>query len=172
MRDRPKTPISVRFARHVHFCDSGCWAWTGAKNENGYGVIGRGRRGEGNAKAHRLSFEIFHAVQLNPQQVICHRCDNPACVNPDHLFVGTQQDNLADMVSKERGSTPPLLRGTENPKAKLNEHLVRRAFRLREDGLSTYRIADELGVSRPAICSVLNKKTWRHVDVRTSNHIS
>jgi orotate phosphoribosyltransferase-like protein len=64
------------------------------------------------------------------------------------------------------------LRGTDNPKAKLNEQLVRRAFRLRENGLSTYRIADELGVSRPAICFVLNRKTWRHVDVRISNHNS
>ena len=171
MKDSGKTPIGLRFIRHVHFCDCGCWEWTGARNEHGYGVIGRGRRGEGNIKAHRLSFEIFNAVQLNPEQVICHRCDNPACVNPGHLFVGTQQDNLADMIGKDRGSKPPLLLGTGNPRAKLNEDLVRRAFGLRENGASTYRIAHELGVSRPAICSVLNRKTWRHVDVRTSNHI-
>lgn len=172
MSRKEPTPIGLRFIRFVSFCECRCWEWTGAKNECGYGVIGRGRRGEGNIKAHRLSFEIFNSVQLKPEQVICHRCDNPGCVNPDHLFVGTQRDNVTDMLSKDRGSKPPLLKGVGNPKAKLNENMVRRAFRLRQNGFTTYRIADELGVSRPAICSVLNRKTWRDVDVRTSNHHS
>jgi len=158
-------PVGIRFIKYVNFTNDGCWEWTGAKNDNGYGVIGRGRRGGGIIKAHRLSYEIFHADELSPEQVICHRCDNPACVNPAHLFIGTQAENLKDMREKRRGSKPPVFKGTDNHKAKLNEEKVRRVFKLRQDGLSTYRIAEEFGVSRPAICQVLNRNTWRHVHV-------
>ena len=168
MTGRPMTDISIRFGRKVFLADSGCFEWAGACNEHGYGVLGRGRRGQLNIKAHRLSYEIFNDTKLDSSVCVCHRCDNPRCVNPQHLYLGTQQENLADMFRKKRNSPPPLLAGTKNPKAKLDAEKVQRAFSLRRQGLTTYQIADELGVCRTAICSVLNRKTWRSINV-TSN---
>lgn len=165
MTMRTHRPLSERFARYIRIADSGCWEWTGARTEHGYGVIGRGRRGEGNVKAHRLAFERFHDVRLTPEQCVCHRCDNPCCVNPEHLFLGTRGDNHTDMRRKGRGSCPPLLTGSRHPKAKLDETKVISVFVLRRQGLTTYRIAERMGVSRATIGYVLNRKTWRHVHV-------
>ncbi len=165
MSSRSQAPLAIRFARRVHAVPGSCWTWMGAKNEHGYGVLGRGARRDGVTKAHRVSYEIFYGIELGSSQCVLHRCDNPGCVNPDHLFLGTQQDNVSDMRIKRRGSPPPHRTGVSNNKAKLNDEKVRQVFDMRRTGLSTYQIAACLGVSRPAVCSVLNRKTWRHVDV-------
>src|SRR5690606_5411912 len=102
--------------------NSGCWLWTGATNELGYGVIGLGRREQGTAKAHRVSYEL-HKGPTNGLCVL-HECDNPACVNPSHLFLGTLKDNSRDCVRKGRNFIPDN-RGTKAKWARLNEDHVR-----------------------------------------------
>ncbi len=165
MSRKHRIPIGLRFARHLQPNTNECWIWAGARNEHGYGVIGRGKRNHGNTKAHRVAYEIFYDVKLAPSDLVLHRCDNPSCVNPMHLWLGNQRDNMQDMLLKGRGSLPPVRRGTDNNKAKLDECKVRQIFQLRCNGYTTYQIAAMFGVSRPAICSVLNRYTWRHVDV-------
>lgn len=86
---------------------STCWIWTGARNPAGYGNI-RGFKSE-TMKAHRLSW-IMHRGDIPKGMNVCHHCDNPPCVNPDHLFIGTFQDNTADCKSKGRLRSGPLRR--------------------------------------------------------------
>src|SRR6478609_2944250 len=83
----------------------GCWEWRGARTAAGYGEIHKGGK---QRLAHGLSYERF-VGPIPPGNVICHRCDNPGCVRPDHLFAGTQADNMVDMYAKGRGwlSTAP-----------------------------------------------------------------
>ena len=80
-----------------------CWEWTAAKDPNGYGRFRVGR-GMSTALSHRLAWQLTHGEK--PSLHVCHHCDNPSCVNPAHLFLGTNADNLADMRAKGRGKTP------------------------------------------------------------------
>lgn len=81
--------------------NSGCWIWLKALNGKGYGVFNRGGRGEGNIKAHQASFEEYKGPRGNLN--VLHRCHNRCCINPDHLYLGTQADNVRDMMAANRG---------------------------------------------------------------------
>jgi hypothetical protein len=92
-------PIEERFWKFVDKGkDDECWNWIGAKKDNGYGVIGLGKK---LIRAPRLSYTIAYG-EIPEGKFICHRCDNPSCVNPKHLFLGTNQDNMNDMCDKGR----------------------------------------------------------------------
>lgn len=81
-----------------------CWLWTGHRLPNGRAYISLGRRGDGREYVHRFAFKLGHpGTALEPADKVCHRCDNPSCCNPAHLFKGTQADNIHDMLAKGRG---------------------------------------------------------------------
>ena len=94
----PRVPDEVRFWRHVKKSD-GCWEWTAGNNGHGYGWATRYR--QLSVAAHRFSWEM-HFGPIPPGLIVCHHCDNPPCVRPDHLFVGTYKDNMQDCVRKGR----------------------------------------------------------------------
>jgi hypothetical protein len=86
----------------IKYAESGCWLWTGAKTEFGYGKIGAGGCGKGMLRVHRVMWAAYNRA-LKPGECVLHHCDTPACCNPSHLFVGSKADNTRDMASKGRG---------------------------------------------------------------------
>jgi hypothetical protein len=99
---RRTTPIAMRFWNKVAIAaPDDCWEWRGSRDHHGYGRIQRGRKGDGVVKAHRLSYELAHGP-ISSDLDVCHRCDNPPCVNPAHLFLGDATVNALDMVHKGR----------------------------------------------------------------------
>lgn len=139
--------------------EEGCWPWTGEKNVGGYGIISvRGKR----QLAHRVSFSL-HVGPITNGMHVCHHCDNPCCVRPDHLFMGTRTDNMRDMVSKGRHA---VRRGVDNPASKLNPEAVQeiRALSRAEGAKQTVSsLARKYGVSRRAIRFVISGESWRGV---------
>ena len=154
-------PIAERFESKVERIPfMGCWLWMGAVNERGYGVIGRGARGEGMEKAHRLSYRL-HKGEIPDGNVIMHKCGNPTCVNPGHLVAGTQKENAQDTVRMGRLKLPD--NSCENAKwAKLNAEAVReiRSQKGGKKGTGT-ALARKYGVSKSAIYQVWAGANWQ-----------
>ncbi|MDF3046723.1 MAG: sle1 [Ornithinibacter sp.] len=150
--------LSERFwAKVDRRSDEECWPWTAATNEHGYGVIRpEGRRSGPTLKAHRVALQLA-GVDVEGQ-VVRHSCDNPPCVNPLHLTVGSQADNIADMHDRGRGNL-----GSVNGQAKLTEAQVVEIRRRVADGEMKKRLAIEYGVDPSTITAVIKRKTWRHV---------
>ena len=140
--------------------ETGCWEWTGGKDKNGYGMTWDGEKWR---KSHRVFYEWMVGA-IRPGLFVCHRCDNPSCVNPGHLFLGTQKDNIQDAMSKKRFKFPRARNGTSNPMAVLTETQVR-YIRLSHDGrrASTGRLARELGVSLGVVRCVASHKSYKNV---------
>ena len=112
---RPRKTLEEFFWARVVKSDN-CWEWTGKKQSSGHGqvILHRGAKQLG---AHRVSWEI-HNGSIPKGMYVCHKCDNPSCMNPDHLFIGTNLDNIKDMWAKGRGKPPPDVKSsrTECPK--------------------------------------------------------
>lgn len=147
-------PLEQRFWRRV-IKKEGCWGWSGFCNFFGYGQISLP---SGNAtNAHRVSWELHYGTIPEGMWVL-HRCDNPPCVNPEHLFLGTHEDNMRDMAQKNRSP-----KGESSPVSKLTDDIVREMRSLRAQGWSQQRIADKFGVSQPLVGMVCRRKIWSHV---------
>lgn len=150
--------------------NTGCWLWAGAAISKGYGYLAAGGKSR---RVHRLSFEHF-VRPLVGDEIVCHKCDQPCCVNPAHLFAGTHKDNAQDRVKKGRGggSVPPLHIGTKNHLSKLTDDDVRAIRREYLPNQKVYRgtsprsslgLALRYGVRPGAIQCIVNGKTWKHV---------
>lgn len=137
-----------------------CWTWI-SSTSRGYGMFWLSGR---SVLAHRVSWEIHNGPIPDGMDVL-HKCDRPYCVNPDHLFLGTHLDNMADMRRKNR--TGPRAKhinvGETHPRAKLTEDDVRRIRDLYKIGLSQHKIAEKFGVNQGTVSQILSGKIWTHV---------
>lgn len=141
-RGRKPTPLEGRFWAKVQKTE-GCWLWTGAKNEHGYGRIGLDHKA---VQATHTSWFLAHGYW---PRFLCHSCDTPACVRPDHLFEGDHEINAADRDQKGRGKPfrGERIRGEAISKAKLTEAAVKEIRRLRsQEGLTQRELARAFGV--------------------------
>jgi hypothetical protein len=151
-------PIEERFWGSVKVAGPDeCWEWQAGRSK-GYGVIkwdGKQR------KAHRISWMLAHGEM--PELLVCHHCDNPPCVNPAHLFLGTHRDNVMDKVSKGR---QPSGVGELNACALLNESQVEAILQRAQHGEAYSWIAQDFGVSSAAVSRICLGKNWPHVYAR------
>lgn len=145
---KPERPLEERFLEKISKEPSGCWHWTGQKNAAGYGMIWKDRKAQ---RAHRISYALFRGP-LNADQVVCHHCDNPQCVNPDHLFKGTRLDNNRDAAKK--GRTPL---GEKHGNSKLTEAQVRL---IKHSSKSLSILAKKFGVSKTTINNIKRGRGW------------
>jgi HNH endonuclease len=155
-RYKDRLPLIERFWSKVNKTDT-CWLWTGGKNGAGYGLIILDNSKEGSMLAHRLSWEI-HNEPISDGLCALHKCDNPSCVNPYHLFLGTHQDNSDDKVAK--GRSP---RGETHHHSSLTEDKVREIRRLANEGKTHQSIADMFSVKREAVSKIVRRERWKHV---------
>lgn len=172
-----------------------CWLWTGSADESGYGSFRVGKKIE---YAHRVSYSIANGVSLSwegysAKSSVCHRCDNPRCVNPAHLFLGTHTDNMSDCVSKGRKNAPTgdrhgsrakphtrargashgtrthpesVRRGDDNGNSKLTEILARLIKERYASGTATQKaIAAEFGIDHSTVSAIVRGRIWRHVTI-------
>jgi hypothetical protein len=133
--------------------EAGCWIWTGTTTLRGYGQIISNNRKH---YAHRASYEVFIGP-IPDGMYVCHACDNVYCVNPAHLFLGTQKQNLEDMARKKRSTW-----GEKNPMAKLTSSDAKKIKELAQSGLTTKQLSKQFNVSTSNITAILRKERWNH----------
>lgn len=134
---------------------AGCWIWDLSKNKLGYGWV----RFRGKVmQAHRASYFAFNEDLSSSKEFVCHSCDNPSCVNPEHLWVGTAWDNIKDMTSKRRNR-----RGESHHKSVLSENSVVEIKLRLLVGESTKSISSLFGVTPGTIHSIKIGKSWKHI---------
>lgn len=152
-----KEDLKTRFLKYINVKENGCWEWTAYKNANGYGCIGVDRK---SCLSHRVAYAIFVGDIPNGVCVL-HKCDNPGCVNPDHLFLGSRIDNIFDMIGKKRDRH---LFGEQHGRSKLTGSDVVKIRKLLKSGfVSQEKIAKMFGITQCVISDINLGRIWRSV---------
>lgn len=137
---------------------SDCILWTGSTTGGGYGSVRVLRDGKyHNMVAHRFSYEHHFGVTVPRELCVCHKCDTPACVNPDHLFLGTLQDNIQDRDAKGRTAKGERSHLSKLTAVQVDE--IRRRFA--QGGITRFALAREYGVVDTTICYIISRRTWK-----------
>lgn len=156
VKHRSKAPLKERFWLFVdRRGEKECWLWTGSVRGAGYGRISDGAR---SIPAHRVSYEL-HYGPIPEGLLVCHKCDVPGCVNPNHLFVGTQKENLADRNAKGRFHP---VKGEKHGRSKLTNGQVRLILK---DSRKHQDIASDHGISSAMVCCIKARKNWTHIHI-------
>lgn len=139
--------------------EDGCLIFSGGRDPFNYGLVWNGER-KSKVRAHRVVYEYYNGV-IPKGMVIRHTCDNPPCCNIEHLVIGTQQENMRDMVERGRASSRP---GENHPNSVLTDKDVLEIRRLREENGITYKeLAEKFCVSQSLIAQVITRRSWKHL---------
>jgi hypothetical protein len=155
MRIYTSEPAISRWFKNISIMPSGCWEVTSHAKMNGYPTIYE-KSVNHSRVAHRISYEYFHG-EIGDSCVL-HRCDNRLCSNPDHLFLGTRTENMADKVAKGRQ-----LQGESVPVSKLSELQVREILKIEKGSMTQKAIAEKYGVHPRTIGLIQSRKNWKHI---------
>lgn len=158
-RGSPRKPIATSYWEKVEQHETGCWGWRAWTDRHGYGYVGKGGARSGRLLAHRVSWEL-HYGPIPDGLWVLHRCDNPPCTRPDHLFLGTPADNTHDAQRKGRLVPMEHPTGADAPRAVLTPH---DAVSIRERlsrGERQRDLAAEYGVSKGTIYNVAHGQHW------------
>lgn len=162
-RVRPLRSLTDRFWEKVdRRGPDDCWEWTASRDKPGYGRLGTGRRSnKGNVEtmAHRISYQIHHGP-IPDNLLVLHKCDNPPCVNPKHLFLGTQLENVQDMIAKGRQKTS---NGDTDPHAKLDKSKVVIIREMVQRRVPYIQIAQDFHISVSLIEKIVSRRVWKHI---------
>lgn len=139
-----------------------CWIWNGAKSTDGYGCFGTGKFGP--KRAHRFSWELFNP-KIEKGKELCHKCDNPSCVNPSHLFIGTHTENMRDASKKDRF---PLRYGKDHPRCKWDDTEVQKIILEYNSGVLPIDLIKKYDIPRGTLWGFLSK-TRRNRAVQRGN---
>lgn len=164
MRRGPKRlSVTARIERRIAIDrETGCWNWTGQADSNGYGhmlITAEDGRRLGMKRVHRLMALIVFGEESVGDWNVLHRCDNPRCCNPSHLFLGTQADNMEDAARKGR---IVVLRGLANPRAKISDEQAAEVRRRRIAGEEIRPLASEFGISETLVFNIATGRNRRH----------
>lgn len=143
------------FLENVAYGLSDCWYWIGSLDPSGYGIWSYGKK----TRAHRAVFELW-GKKIPENMLVLHICDARNCVNPDHLYLGDQRQNVHDMMARGRFVSSPRY-GEKNPMAKLSREKIEIAKKRRNDGVSYKQIAHEMGFSTMTIFRALTGRSWQ-----------
>lgn len=163
--------VAARFWRYVDKSGGpdACWPWLRFRDGDGYGKFSHDLDGKhANSAAHRMAYRLTYG-EFDPSLVVCHRCDNPPCCNPAHLFLGTNQDNTADRNAKSRQARGDVLRhghhrrGTQVNTSKLTAEQVTEIRRRHAGGEYCTALAREFGVAYNAVWCIVHRKHWKHI---------
>jgi hypothetical protein len=159
----------ARFWSKVNVTQYGCWEWKGSKQRKGYGTFRLLGRTE---LAHRVAWALFN-IEAQANLSICHDCDNPSCCRPNHMFEGTNADNVADSIAKQRprgpapgtDSTPPekRARGSRHPATSLSDEDVKQLRRDAKGGTLRRELANRYGISMSTVSNITSRRTWSHI---------
>lgn len=152
---RPRESIVKRTHRYLkRIRGTDCWEWQGKKTDLGYGILTVDKK---DLRVHRLMWQFYNGP-LSKEDFVCHRCDNPSCANPSHLFIGNQLDNMRDAAAKGR-----VRKGVEHHGAKFTEDDIREILRLKKEGATVLQIAESFSFPYQTIYKIFTRTRWRHV---------